>query len=138
LWRLIVINIGSNLIGFFLVQSLWRYAQPVGNWEHIQGLDRQTNVVLLSLLVPIAILFLWWVARPVVPVFYSLQKGQKVDSLKLICAQRRVINLPFWVAGMNMVAWVIPSVTFPAILGVQLDSPGAKTAIFYCTILSTP
>ena len=31
---------------------------------------------------------------------------------------------------MNMVAWVIPSVTFPAILGVQLDSPGAKTAIF--------
>lgn len=130
LWRLIVINIGSNLIGFFLVQSLLRYAQPVGNWEHIQSLDRQTNVVLLSVLVPIAILFLWWVSRPVAPVFYSLQKGQKVDKFELIKARRRVINLPFWVAGMNLVAWIIPSVTFPAILGVQLDLPGAKTAIF--------
>jgi len=29
------------------------------------------------------------------PCFIHFKKGQKVDSLKLICAQRRVINLPF-------------------------------------------
>jgi adenylate cyclase len=130
LWRLIIINIGSNLIGFFLVKSLLRYAQPVGNWERIEGFHRETTIVLLSVLVPFAILFLWWVSRPVIPVFYSLQNGQKVDNLKLIRARRRVINLPFWVAGMNLFAWIIPSVTFPLILGVQFELPGTKTAIF--------
>jgi adenylate cyclase len=130
LWRLIVINVGSNLIGFFLVQVLLRYAQPVQDWGRFHDLEKQTNFFLLSFLIPAAILFLWWVSRPVAPIFDSLTNGREVDRDRLVIARRRVINLPFWVAGMNLVAWIIPAVTFPAILRMQLDLSAVTTGVF--------
>ena len=112
LLRLIVINVGSNLVGFFLVQCLLRYAQPVENWDQIRSLDNQMNLVLLSVLVPGAIWFLWWVSRPVAGVFAMLEHGERVEEYELTRARRRVINLPFWVAGMNLVAWIIQQLPF--------------------------
>ena len=130
LLRLIVINVGSNLVGFFLVQCLLRYAQPVENWDQLRSLDNETNLILLSALVPGAIWFLWWVSRPVAGVFAMLEHGERVEEDELTRARRRVINLPFWVAGMNLVAWIIPAVTFPVVLSFALNLPGLKTAIF--------
>ncbi|MFH0958285.1 MAG: hypothetical protein V1897_06240, partial [Pseudomonadota bacterium] len=130
LLRLIIINVGSNLVGFFLVQCLLRYAQPVENWDQLRSLDNQTNLVLLSVLVPGAIWFLWWVSRPVAGVFEMLERGESVEEAELIGARQRVINLPFWVAGMNLVAWIIPAVAFPLVLSFAVNLPPSKTAIF--------
>lgn len=128
-WMVVCINVGANLVGFFLVQVLLRYAQPVEEWHQMSFPGWKTSAGLLVFLVPSSILILLALAAPVNRALVSVKAGNKVTDEALKAARRRAVNLPFQVALMNLVAWIIPAVAFP--LGFRMDSnlPAIHTAV---------
>lgn len=110
---------GSNLVGFFIVQLLLRYAQPVEEWRQFSDLDRFINVALLLVLIPASIYFLVRLSRPVDEVLPLIQAGERIDPDRLSSARARVINIPYYAALMNLVAWLAPSVAFPLALSLR-------------------
>ena len=123
-WLVIGINVGSNLAGFFLVQLLYRYAHPVPQWRKmISPLEWEVGFALLAFLVPIAVLILHRIAAPVNEVITALRTGEGVNPEALERAKRRAINLPFFAALMNLVAWIIPAVAFPVIFSIRAPVP---------------
>lgn len=118
-WRVVLINVGSNLVGFFVVQLLLRYAQPLEEWRQFSELDRLTNLALLSVLVPVSILILVKLSKPVDQVLKKISVGGQPSERQLFDAQRRLLNLPYYAGLMNLVAWVIPSVAFPMVLSFR-------------------
>lgn len=118
-WRVVAVNVGSNLVGFFIVQLLLRYAQPVEEWRQFSDLDRFINVALLLVLIPASIYFLVRLSRPVDEVLPLIQAGERIDPDRLSSARARVINIPYYAALMNLVAWLAPSVAFPLALSLR-------------------
>lgn len=129
-WRVITINIGSNLAGFFIVQLLLRYAQPLEEWRQFSDLDRITNFVLLSVLVPVSIYVLWMLSTPVEEALFLMDSGGKPSEEQLSKARTRLINLPFYAGLMNLIAWVIPSIAFPMVLSFK-ESLSATNILVY-------
>ncbi len=126
-WMVIAINVGSNLAGFFLVQLLYRYAHPVPQWRQmISSLEWEVGFLLLSFLVPVAILILHRLAAPVREAVKSLRTGAELSPDALERAQRRALNLPFFAALMNLIAWIIPAVAFPVIFYFRAPVPMLK------------
>jgi adenylate cyclase len=112
-WCVVLVNVGGNLLGFFIVQLLLHYAHPAGEWE-ISGLvDAPTSIALLAFLMPTAVLILLALAAPVNKVTAALKRQKQVPESALNDARRRAINLPFQAALMNLLAWILPAVAFP-------------------------
>jgi class 3 adenylate cyclase len=123
-WIVLGINIGSNLAGFFLVQVLLGNAYPQEEWHRMAALDSGTNLALLAVLVPAAMVVLLVLAAPVNSAFKALKRGKELSETALKNARRRAINIPFYAAFMNLAAWVIPSVAFPVFF--KLRSPDSS------------
>ncbi|MFC1836524.1 adenylate/guanylate cyclase domain-containing protein [Thermodesulfobacteriota bacterium] len=113
-WLVVFINVGSNLAGFFVVYSLFRFADPLGELRNLSSSAGLLIAALLGLLVPASIAFLHYVAMPIDRAVSALNIGGFLDAGVLETARRRVINLPFLAGLMNLMAWVIPAVAFPA------------------------
>ncbi|MDQ7784305.1 MAG: adenylate/guanylate cyclase domain-containing protein [Desulfomonilaceae bacterium] len=125
----VCINVGANLVGFFLIQVLLRYAQPV---DPLQGMPLpgwKTSAALLAILVPTAVLILLALCSPVNQAIQALKEGKKVPSADYDAARRRAVNLPFYAALMNLVAWIVPAVAFPLAFHFSADLPTINTAI---------
>lgn len=126
-WMVIGINVGSNLAGFFLVQLLYRYAHPVPQWrEMISALEWEVAFVLLAFIVPVAVLVLHRLAAPVNQAINALRGGEGLSAQSLERAKRRALNLPFFAALMNLIAWIIPAVAFPVIFYFRAPVPVVK------------
>ncbi len=123
-WMVVLINVGSNLVGFFLVQLLLSKAYPLEEWHRVSALDREANLALLAFLLPISIFILIALASPVNRVLKALDEGKQISDAAMNAARRRAVNIPFQAAFMNLVAWVIPSVVFP--LSFKLRVPGSE------------
>jgi HAMP domain-containing protein len=125
----VCINVGANLVGFFLVQVLLHYAQPIDQWHGMFLPGWKTSVWLLALLVPTSVLILLALASPVNQVIKALRAGETVlpgDSDK---ARRRAVNLPFQAALMNLLAWIVPAVAFPLALRFNTNLPTINMAV---------
>lgn len=118
-WRVVGLNVGSNLVGFFVVQLLLRYAQPVEEWRHFSDLDQLTNLILLSVLLPASIIFLVRLSKPVDEVIAMEQAGLEIGPGRLSEARRRLINIPYYAGLMNLFAWLAPSIAFPLALSFK-------------------
>lgn len=123
-WMIVGVNVGANLAGFFLVQALMHYAQP-HEWRQVPVLDLRTSLILLSLIVPAAAAFLLALSWPVQR---ALRNGIQMDSALLQKARRRIVNLPYLAAAMNLLAWIVPSVAFP--LTVSYAGSSLNKAVF--------
>lgn len=117
----VLVNVGANLVGFFVVQVLMHYAQPLGQWRSAFVLEWRANAILLSILVPAAMVYLLALASPVQRSLNALKTGELSDPKLLDTARRRAVNLPFHAAAMNLIAWIVPSVAFP--LALQSAGP---------------
>ena len=129
-WCVVLVNVGANFVGFFVVQLLLHYSQPVRAWEGVAIIEPRTTMLLLALLVPAAVLILVVLASPVTKVIPLLEQGREVEAEMLRAARKRVINLPFQAALMNLVAWILPAVVFPVVLALQGDLPPSKTGLY--------
>ncbi len=129
-WMVVCINVGSNLVGFFLVQVLLGYAQPLKSWHRSFIPDLGDALMLLAILVPTAAAILVLLAAPVSRVLRVLRSGGAPQPEQLEAARRRVINLPFYVALMNLVAWIVPVVAFPLQLGLHNKLPWSIVGLF--------
>lgn len=118
-WRVVALNVGSNLIGFFMVQLLLRFAQPIEEWRRFSELDRVTNFVLLSFLLPVSIIFLLKLSQPVDEVLALEHSGAKIDPARMYAARCRAINIPYYAGLMNLFAWLAPSIAFPVVLSFK-------------------
>ena len=112
-WMVVIVNVGANLVGFFVVQILMHYAQPLDQWRKELLLEWRTSAILLAVLVPAAVTFLLIVASPVQRALDALKAGNSPSPLLFQRARRRAVNLPFQTAAMNLLAWIVPSVAFP-------------------------
>ncbi|MFH1116189.1 MAG: adenylate/guanylate cyclase domain-containing protein [Pseudomonadota bacterium] len=128
-WLVVCINVGANLVGFFLVQVLLRYAQPVDQVHWMSVMDWKTSVCLLALLVPTAVLILLKLASPVNRVIQTLKAGGVLPVTSFDKARRRAVNLPFQAALMNLAAWIIPAVALPLAFRVNTDLAAVNTAV---------
>lgn len=126
----VAINVGGNLIGFFLVQFLIAYAQPFENWQRIAGPSFEANLAILAVLVPSAIYFLVALAAPVDSILKKLRRKEFIEDASLELARRRVINIPFYAAAMNLVAWIAPALFFPFIFGLHAGKSAWTVAIY--------
>jgi adenylate cyclase len=126
----VCINVGSNLAGFFLVQVLLSYAHPAIGPRGFSPLGATTNLVLLAILVPIAILILLKLAQPVKQAVEVITRGGSIPPNVLDRARRRSVNLPFQAAAMNMVAWIVPAVAFPLLAASEGIADGFTTVVF--------
>lgn len=124
----VCINVGANLIGFFLVQVLLHYAQPVDQWHGTSLPGWKTSAWLLALLVPTSVLVLLALASPVNQALLAIKTGETVSG-GYDRARRRAVNLPFQAALMNLVAWIIPAVAFPFAFRFNKDLPTINTAV---------
>lgn len=115
-WMVLVINVGGNLAGFFVVQLLLHYAQPLEEWNRVAVPSLEANLVMLAFLIPAAVLFLTKLCRPVDIALQALREKSRVDDRDLDLARRRVLNVPFYAAGMNLCAWIIPAFVFPFLI----------------------
>jgi adenylate cyclase len=122
-WSVVCINVGANLVGFFLVQVLLWYAQPLKQWHQMSFPGWKTSVALLAFLVPSSILVLLALSSPVNDAVLRLKKGEILRGKDYDNARRRAVNLPFYAAAMNLVAWVIPAVAFPVSFQLHTDLP---------------
>lgn len=122
-----LINVGSNLAGFFLVQLLLSQAYPLQALHRMSALDREANLVLLGFLLPVSIFILTALASPVNRVLKSLEEGNKIPDDSMNAAGRRAVNIPFQAALMNLVAWIIPSVAFPLLFKMRI--PGSALSL---------
>jgi adenylate cyclase len=129
-WMVVCINVGSNLVGFFLVQVLLGYAQPLKSWHKSLILDVRDALTLLAILVPAAAAILVLLASPVSSALRALRSGGAPRPEQLEAARRRAINLPFYVALMNLVAWIVPVVAFPLQLGLHSTLPWSIVGLF--------
>lgn len=128
--RVVAINVGSNLAGFFIVQLLLRYAQPLEEWRQFSDLDRLTNFALLGALVPVSVYILLKLSDPVDQALEILESGQKLTDRERYKSQSTLLNLPFYAGLMNLIAWIIPSVTFPMVLSLK-ESLSATNILIY-------
>lgn len=112
-WCVVLVNVGGNLVGFFVVQLLLHYAQPSREWHIAAVVDTATSIALLAFLIPVAVLILLALAAPVNRVMRARTAGESVSEQALNRARERVINLPFQAALMNLIAWILPAVAFP-------------------------
>ncbi len=126
----VIINVGGNLVGFFLVQLLIEYAQPFENWQSIARPSLEANLAILAVLVPAAVYFLVTLARPVDSVLSRLGRKEAINQRLLELARRRVINIPFYAAAMNLVAWIVPALIFPFLFGLHADKSCWTLAIY--------
>lgn len=124
------INVGSNLVGFFLVQILLGYAQPFKSWQRVLIADINDALALLAILVPAAAGILVVLAAPVSRALRGLRTGSSVQPEQLEAARRRIMNLPFYVACMNFVAWIVPVIAFPLQLGLHSALPWTIVGLF--------
>ncbi len=122
-WMVVCINVGSNLAGFFLVQMLLSRAYPMEEWHRVSALDRAANLGLLAFLLPVSIWILLALASPVNRALKLLAKDAQVPAHAMEAARRRAVNIPFQAALMNLIAWIIPSVSFPLVF--KLRGPGS-------------
>ena len=129
-WRVVTINVGSNLVGFFIVQLLLRYAHPVEEWRQFSDLDRIINFALLSVLLPVSVYVLVKLSGPVDEVLKLIGAKKQVDPKALSIAQSRLINLPYYAGFMNLVAWIAPSVSFPLALSLK-ESLSVNNILIY-------
>ncbi len=120
-WCVVLVNVGGNLLGFFMV--LLNYAHPSREWQISSLVDVRTSSVLLAFLIPIAVVILVALAAPVSRVIAARKRQDRVSEHTLNAARRRAINLPFQAALMNMVAWILPVVSFPLAQTVQGKIP---------------
>jgi adenylate cyclase len=127
-WMVVLINVGTNLIGFFVVQLLFRYANLLQEGSAASALERRATFGVLALLVPAAIAVLYWLAGPVTRAVDRIKHNRTVPPLALDKARRRVLNLPLLAAVMNLVAWLIPAITFPVVLWLQYS--GSFSTLF--------
>ena len=67
-------------------------------------------------------------------VIAAVKRGEHVSDRSLNAARRRVINVPFQAALMNLFAWILPAVAFPMTQAVQGKLPLFGTALYilYC------
>ena len=49
-WSVVLVNIGGNLLGFFMIQLLLNYAQPSREWQASTLVDPWTSAALLAFL----------------------------------------------------------------------------------------
>jgi adenylate cyclase len=129
-WCVVLVNVGGNLIGFFVVQILLNYAQPGREWQGAGLIEAKTNMVLLSILIPAAALILVALAAPVGHAMRVLGGGGQLSDKTLSAARQRVINLPFLAALMNLAAWVVPAVAFPVQLALAGKLSSAHTGLY--------
>ncbi len=122
-WCVVLVNVGGNLLGFFIVQLLLNYAHPSREWEISSLVDARTSIALLAFLIPAAVLILLGMAAPVSRVTAAWKRQEHVSESALKDARRRAINLPFQAALMNLVAWILPAVAFPVVQAVQRRIP---------------
>lgn len=127
-WIVVSVNVGANLVGFFVVQILMHYAQPLDRWRNALLLEWKTSAILLAVLVPAAVTFLLVLAAPVQRALGILRAGDTPSPFVLEKARRRAVNLPFQAAAMNLVAWIVPSVAFP--LAFQASGPLVNRTVF--------
>jgi adenylate cyclase len=126
-WMAVCVNVGANLVGFFVVQALMHYAQPVDQWRSSLVLEWRTSAILLCVLVPAAVIYLLVLASPIQRALDALGSGDLIKPQLLDTARRRVVNLPFQAAVMNLIAWIVPSVAFP--LAFQLPGGAFNRAV---------
>lgn len=129
-WCVILVNVGGNLLGFFVVQLLLNYALPSREWEISTLVDARTSMALLTVLIPTAVLILLALAAPVNKVMAGLMKQVHVSERSLNNARRRAINLPFQAALMNLLAWILPAVAFPVAQAIQGKIPLYSVGLF--------
>jgi adenylate cyclase len=129
-WCVVMVNVGANFVGFFVVQLLLHYSLPAREWQAVAFIDTKASMLLLSLLMPGAIFVLVLLAAPVSRALRLLENGGEVEDHVLRAARQRVINLPFQAALMNLVAWILPSVTFPALLALRGDLSVSETGLY--------
>jgi class 3 adenylate cyclase len=129
-WMVVTINVGGNLAGFFVVQLLLHYAQPLEEWNKVAAPSMEANLIMLAFLVPAAIFFLAMLSRPVDVALNALQQTNLPDSAHLELARRRVVNVPFYAAGMNLFAWIIPALAFPFLLDPHASQSLSSFAVY--------
>ncbi|MFH0824288.1 MAG: adenylate/guanylate cyclase domain-containing protein [Pseudomonadota bacterium] len=112
-WMVVLINVGCNLVGFFIVQIMLHFACPFFRTHGGYALDPTLNALLLAFIVPAAVVVIHRLARPVQDAISILEKGEPLSGRQLEAARRRAVNLPFHAALMNLIAWVLPAVSFP-------------------------
>jgi len=118
-WMVVTINVGGNLAGFFVVQLLLHYAQPLEEWNNVALPSMEANLIMLAFLIPTAIFFLAMLSQPVDEALKSFQQKNLPEIAHLDLARRRVVNVPFYAAGMNLLAWIIPGLAFPFLLDIH-------------------
>ncbi|MGC9028172.1 MAG: adenylate/guanylate cyclase domain-containing protein [Desulfomonilaceae bacterium] len=129
-WMVVAINVGGNLVGFFLVQLLIAYAQPFEHWQGFAGPSLKANLAILAVLVPSAMYFLIVLARPVDSALRKIYAQKTVDWRSLQLARRRVINMPFYAAAMNLAAWIVPALLFPFLFQLHTVKSPWTVAIY--------
>jgi len=126
----VAINVGGNLVGFFIVQLLIAYAQPFENWQGVARPSLEANFGILAVLVPSAVYFLIALSVPVDSVLRRMGAKEPIDRPYLELARRRVINMPFYAATMNLVAWVVPALLFPFLFQLHADKSEWTVTIY--------
>jgi adenylate cyclase len=129
-WCVVLVNVGGNLLGFFMVQLLLNYAHPSREWQISSLVDIRTSIALLVVLIPTAVLILLALAAPVSRVTAAWKRQEHVSEHALKAARRRAINLPFQAALMNLLAWILPAVAFPVAQAVQGKIPLFSVSLY--------
>lgn len=129
-WMVVAVNVGGNLLGFFLIQLLLLYAQPLEEWDKISAFAWKANIGLLAILLPSAIYFLLILSRPVHQAIRTVHEERALPPELMNSARRRAVNIPFQAAAMNLVAWIMPAVVLPFLFELPPSNPVLSVIIY--------
>ncbi len=110
---IVLINVGANLIGFFVAQTLYSHVLTDQAWRDLAHVNKRAAWTLLPILAPTATLILLWLAARVSKVVKAKEQGLAIPDDELEKARKRALNIPYLAAGMNIILWLVPSVALP-------------------------
>lgn len=110
---IVLINVGANLIGFFIAQTLYSHVLSDEAWRDLAHVNKRAAWTLLPILAPTATAILLWLASPVSKAVRAKEDGREIHGHELERARKRALNIPYLAGAMNIVLWLVPSVALP-------------------------